>query len=193
LVSSVNKSVLIPISGGDYVGYAPIFNEVLSPNIFKRTLYSFAAIVIIPMRVIKLQLESSDTEGGSSWWIVWSLLWKTILFMLPDLAFTISLFGVSFLVMESSKTPDELFVNLVAVQVFATLDEQFVKIIMRPRRSVGESLGNYTRANAAVEKPKYNPFEQFTLSLNRHEWGVKVPGKTKLQDIHDYNGFHFTP
>lgn len=63
--------------------------------------------------------------------------------LLPDIALTIALFPLSFYVISSTETISDSFVNLVAVQVFAQLDDVLVRLLVLPRKSLGDIIDNY--------------------------------------------------
>ncbi|GBG26920.1 Hypothetical Protein FCC1311_031432 [Hondaea fermentalgiana] len=67
----------------------------------------------------------------------------TILMLLPDFCLTVALFPLSFLVVASSESPGDIIVNIVAVQVFAQLDDIIVRMLVQHNASVGQALDAY--------------------------------------------------
>lgn len=84
--------------------------------------------------------------------------------MLPDLVLTLALFPLSYFVMQSFNNPEEVLVNLVALQIFADLDDLFIPLLLRPRQSVGDAIQNYISENPNALVPRYSPQQAYVLS-----------------------------
>eukprot|EP00924_Labyrinthula_sp_SR-Ha-C_P010807 maker-scaffold_35-snap-gene-2.88-mRNA-1 protein AED:0.00 eAED:0.00 QI:168/1/1/1/0.66/0.5/4/295/368 len=185
-VSIINEEVLIPVSEGFYAGQGQVYSALMSSNPLRRvfsTISGFRQIVVFLV---------TSTDGNCKKVImVFEIVWKFFIFLLPDILLTFSLFPISYFVMHSSKSPDEVVVNLVAVQVFATLDEIFVKMLMRPREDVGETIQNYCEVNPKIERAMYRPLNAYLLVVNRHEMGIPVQGQNNgvMADLHNYSAF----
>lgn len=190
-VSSINDEVLIPISDGLYVGFDELFNEVMSSNPLIRTLSSVMVLWYVPRLILRIANQSE--AGIPTILLILEMIWKFAVFMLPDVLLTLALFPTSYLVMVSSQSPEDLVVNLVAVQVLATLDDQFVKTLLRPRASVGDAIQNYLSVNPEAVTASYSPLEAYLLTENRNEMGVKVARREEMKEFHYYEGMHLFP
>mmetsp|Transcript_17329 Transcript_17329/g.19723 ORF Transcript_17329/g.19723 Transcript_17329/m.19723 type:complete len:316 (+) Transcript_17329:133-1080(+) len=188
MISAINSEVLIPISNGEYAGHDATISEVFSSNPVRRTAYSIISLFVAPYRILKIQLENSNKDEKLA--IIARLFFRILVFMIPDLLSTGSLFLVSFLVMDSSNSADELVVNLVAVQIFASIDDSFVQMILRPRASVASALRSYSNYSSKEERASYSPVEELQSTYQRHEFGLK-DGTGTMKTLHDYEGFHF--
>lgn len=189
-VSSINSDVLVPVVDGKYVGQDKIFNEVFSTNVFRRSLSCFLVIWQVPAEILRINADSS--KPVSKWLLITEMVWKFAVFMFPDIALTFLLFPVSYFVMISSDSPEDVLVNLVAVQIFAELDDIFVKMLFSPRSSAGERVLAYVNENPNADRATYSPFQAYTLNENRHEMGIKVKELPQMKKFHDYTGHHLT-
>lgn len=189
-VSSINSSVLVPIVEGKYVGNDVIFNTVLSSNPFKRAAECALILYNVPKEILRLNEETENPV--TKWLLVTEMVWKLLVFMVPDVLLTSSLFLVSYYVMISSDTPEDILVNLVAVQVFAELSDKFVKLLLSPRASCGEKIGSYVNDNPHSTKAVYRPFQAYLLNELRHQMGIRVAKNDEMFYYHNYTGHHLT-
>lgn len=69
--------------------------------------------------------------------------WKAIPYVVPSLLLNMALFPLAYVVIFSSQTIAETFVNLVAVQIFASLSDVFVAQIFTPEKAIASTLTLY--------------------------------------------------
>ena len=87
-----------------------------------------ASIVFLPVIFCSEQIQSS---------------WKAIPYVVPSLLLNLALFPLAYVVIFSSQTIAETFVNLVAVQIFASLSDVFVAQIFTPEKAIASTLTLY--------------------------------------------------
>ena len=84
--------------------------------------------------------------------MIWAFCWGKkqdkahavlALILVPEFYLTLLLVPLSILVINSSGSISDTLVNLVALQIFSTLDDELVRILLRPQKSVGQLLDNY--------------------------------------------------
>eukprot|EP00924_Labyrinthula_sp_SR-Ha-C_P001425 snap_masked-scaffold_44-processed-gene-1.79-mRNA-1 protein AED:1.00 eAED:1.00 QI:0/0/0/0/1/1/3/0/346 len=184
IISYLEKDVKIPISNGQYSGTGK------SSSIFHNPYLGTFGNISIISEVYGLwnSLSSKNMKGLR-------LIWALIYLGFPDIILNILLFVVSYFVMISTRTLEDIVVKLVAVHVFARLDETLVKYSYRPRSLIGDSILNYVKPNPNSTVATYEPIKAFELSLDRHEMGVKLPREQEIvmNNFHEYEGFPLAP
>lgn len=85
------------------------------------------------------------------------VLFYYIFGIMPDWILAYALFPLSVLVILSSQTVGEVLINLVAMQIFAQLDDILVKMIVRPDLSNGQVLLSYVKSPKLEENNKVTP------------------------------------
>lgn len=74
------------------------------------------------------------------------------LILIPEFYVTLLLVPLSIIVINSSGSVTDTLVNLVALQIFSTLDDELVRILLRPKKSVGQLLDNYLNPEYEAEQ-----------------------------------------
>lgn len=187
-VSSINPGVLVPIVDGKYVGSDDILDNLFKDRVPKRIIECFFVLYSVPKEILKINKELE--KPVSRLLLLVEMLWKLIVLMLPDVLLTGSLFFVSYFVMISSDNPEDVIVNLVAVQIFAELDDIFVRTLFTPRVNCGKKLSTYVVENSFGKRPIYRPFQAYIATEQRHQMGIKVPKNDRMFYYHDYTGHH---
>lgn len=88
MVSCINPEVLVPVSKGEYVGYESDFEILFSHNILKRTLLGPFALISFLLKVVGKTLTSENARPASTCSFLIEVLWKFIVFVLPDTLLT---------------------------------------------------------------------------------------------------------
>mmetsp|Transcript_15387 Transcript_15387/g.18658 ORF Transcript_15387/g.18658 Transcript_15387/m.18658 type:complete len:319 (-) Transcript_15387:334-1290(-) len=102
-------------------------------------------VLFLPFYALRSYKYMKEFESDSLLNLIGSLVSVVyfLFLLLPDITLTVILFPLSFLVVSTSESVAETFVNLVAVQIFAQLDDFLVKMIVLPRKSIGFNLEGY--------------------------------------------------
>jgi hypothetical protein len=106
--------------------------------------------------------------------------WLVVVGLL-DFIQTLVLFPLALVIIFSADAPSDVLVNIVAVQVFAGLDDEFVRALQNPRETKLEALETYCRMNAdkgndsarealaEAEKKEKEETEEWVGALSKNE------------------------
>jgi len=101
-------------------------------------LFSVPALLVmivcgLPSRLLRACIRSEEApEDRRAWWSAFNRVWG----LAPDAMLTWSLFPVSYFVIMDSTTAAGVITNLVAVTVFASLDDIIVQMLLSPQQAV---------------------------------------------------------
>mmetsp|Transcript_3215 Transcript_3215/g.3910 ORF Transcript_3215/g.3910 Transcript_3215/m.3910 type:complete len:216 (+) Transcript_3215:131-778(+) len=128
-------------------GAEKIIDIFLRYGSFSGMIMSFLFLMVFPIvfmaMPIFLIIQTVKKGGPVSGIVHFFTILYFFFLLLPDIILNIMLFPLSFLVVYSSESVSETFVNLVAVQIFAQLDDMLVRMLVHPRKSVGMILDSY--------------------------------------------------
>mmetsp|Transcript_1846 Transcript_1846/g.2116 ORF Transcript_1846/g.2116 Transcript_1846/m.2116 type:complete len:237 (+) Transcript_1846:151-861(+) len=136
LYEAVNSADLFIGGRIDEVKADSILDQVMKSSVtqnmgraWKKLVYLIIAIVLSFPLIVAIPFSSTAADT-----------WKAFPFVVPSLVFNLALFPLSFLIIFSSQTVGETFVNLVAVQIFASLADTFIVMVFRPERQLASTL-----------------------------------------------------